>query len=65
VAAVPNSSRVRITIRGVAATSESEAKDVAVAKVRGFLPQEGYVVSSPEIHVDGEPALAGMAQTSG
>jgi HAE1 family hydrophobic/amphiphilic exporter-1 len=65
VAPMPNSAKVRITIPGVAARSESEAKDAAVSKVKGILPSEGYVVSIPELHVDGEPALAGMAQTSG
>ena len=65
VATVPNSAKVSITVPGVEAASESEAKDLAVSRVKGLLPKEGYVVSNPEVHVDGQPALAGMAQTSG
>jgi hypothetical protein len=64
VAPMPNSAKVRVTIPGVDATSESEAKNTAIARVVGIIPKEGYVVSSPELNVDGEPALAGMAQTS-
>lgn len=65
VAPMPNSAKVRVTVPGVAATSESEAKNTAISRVVGIIPKEGYVVSSPELHVDGEPALAGIAQTLG
>jgi HAE1 family hydrophobic/amphiphilic exporter-1 len=62
---VPNSAKFRVMVPGVEAGSESEAKDVAISRVRGIIPKEGYLVSNPELHLDGEPALAGMAQTSG
>ena len=65
IAPVPNSARFSVTVPGVEAASESEAKNAAISRVVGIIPKEGYVVSNPELHVDGEPALAGMAQTSG
>jgi hypothetical protein len=62
---MPNSAKFSVTVPGVVAVSESEAKNAAISRVVGIIPKDGYVVSNPELNVDGEPALAGMAQTSG
>jgi HAE1 family hydrophobic/amphiphilic exporter-1 len=64
IAPMPNSAKFNVTVPGVVAVSESEAKNAAISRVVGIIPKEGYVVSNPELNVDGEPALAGMAQTS-
>jgi hypothetical protein len=64
VAPMPNSAKVRVTVPGVAATSESEARNTAISRVVGIIPKEGYVVSNPDVQVGGEPALAGMAAAS-
>jgi hypothetical protein len=65
IAPIPNSAKFSVTVPGVEAVSASEAKNAAISRVVGIIPKEGYVVSNPELNVDGEPALAGMAQTSG
>jgi hypothetical protein len=62
---LPGSAKVRVTIPKVEAKSEADAKDVAVSRVRGLLPPEGYVVSNPELKADDERVPAAMAQSSG
>jgi hypothetical protein len=53
-----------VTIPKVEAKSEADAKDVAVSRVRGLLPPEGYVVSNPELIADGERVPVAAAQSS-
>jgi HAE1 family hydrophobic/amphiphilic exporter-1 len=65
IAPLPGSAKVRVTIPMVEAKSEADAKDVAVSRVRGLLPPEGYVVSNPELNSDGERVPAAMGQSSG
>jgi hypothetical protein len=47
---VKDSAKVVVTIPGVEAESETDAMEAATSRVRGMLPREGYVVSSPEIN---------------
>jgi HAE1 family hydrophobic/amphiphilic exporter-1 len=65
IAPLPGTAKVRVTIPKVEAKSEADAKDVAVSRVRGLLPPEGYVVSNPELNADIERVPAAMAQSSG
>jgi len=62
IAPVPGSAKVRVTIPGVEAESESGAKDVAMSKVKELLPPEGYVVSNPEATAGEHPMPEAMAQ---
>jgi HAE1 family hydrophobic/amphiphilic exporter-1 len=64
IAPVTDSAKFTVTVPGVEAESEAVAKDVAVSKVKGMLPREGYVVSNPEVHVEGDPMPAAMAEAS-
>jgi hydrophobic/amphiphilic exporter-1 (mainly G- bacteria), HAE1 family len=64
IAPLPGSAKVRVTIPRVEAESEADAKNAAVSKVTGMLPREGYVVSSPELNVDGERAPDAVALRS-
>jgi hypothetical protein len=56
--------KVRVTIPRVEAKSEADAKNVAVSRVAGLLPREGYVVSNPELNADGERVPVAIAQSS-
>ena len=49
IAPIPGSAKVRVTIRRVAAGSEADAKNAAIARVTQMLPRDGYVVSNPEL----------------
>jgi HAE1 family hydrophobic/amphiphilic exporter-1 len=64
IAPVTDSAKFTVTVPRVEAESEAVAKDVAVSKVKGMLPREGYVVSNPEVHVEGDPMPAAMAEAS-
>ena len=61
---VPGSAKVSVTIPSVEAESEADAKHVAVTKVKGMLPREGYVVTNPELHGDSERVPVALAESS-
>jgi hypothetical protein len=63
VAAIPGTAKVRVTIPNIEAQSEGAAKEVAVSRVKGLLPEEGYVVSNPELQGEEDlaPAMAGSS----
>jgi len=64
VAAIPDTAKVRVTIPSIEAQSEGDAKDVAISRVKGLLPKDGYVVSNPELQ-DEEDLVPAMAGSSG
>jgi hypothetical protein len=61
---VPGTAKVAVTVLGLRAASEADAKNAAIAKVTALVPSSGYVVSNPEVTHDeaGLPtAMAGVS----
>ena len=65
IAALPGTAKVRMTIPRIEATSEADAKNVAVSRVTGMLLRERHVVSNPELNADDERVPTAVAQSSG
>ncbi|MEA2667837.1 MAG: hypothetical protein QOJ33_771, partial [Chloroflexota bacterium] len=63
VAPIPGTAKVAVTVPAIAAESEAEAKNAAIARVTGLVPSQGYVVSSPEV-IHEETAMPAMAEAT-
>jgi HAE1 family hydrophobic/amphiphilic exporter-1 len=64
VSPVPGTAKVAVTVLGLRAASEADAKNAAIAKVTALVPSAGYVVSSPEVTHAEAGLPAAMAEVS-
>jgi hypothetical protein len=65
VAPLAGTAKVAVTVPGLHAGSEADAKNQAIARVTAMVPSEGYVISQPTIEAENGHVPAEAAEVAG